>query len=376
MKHCFKFLVLSYITISCSSQKQIVINENTAIKYIGEYKVSSIKSFKQTTVGGLSGIDYDARNDVYYLISDDRSDINPARFYTAKIYLNAAGIDSVDFLSVEYLRQATGEAYPGIKQNPFRVPDPEAIRFNAKTRQLVWCDEGERLLNNDTVVLINPSVVTMNQSGAYIDSFELPPNMQMKPMLCGPRKNGTFEGLSFTNNFKSLFVSVEEPLYEDGPRAGLNDSAAWIRIIKFDTKTRKPVGQYGYQIDPVAFPPVPSDAFKVSGVSEILAINNHQLLVLERSYSTGRKSSTIKLYLANLNRAEDISMHKSLPSIFFQPAQKKLLLNLDALGIYTDNIEGLTFGPRLPDGRFTLILVSDNNFSPDALTQFLLFTID
>ena len=33
----------------------------------------------------------------------------------------------------------------------------------------------------------------------------------------------------------------------------------------------------------------------------------------------------------------------------------------------------MTFGPDLPDGRRSLILVSDNNFSPAAFTQFLLF---
>jgi hypothetical protein len=55
--------------------------------------------------------------------------------------------------------------------------------------------------------------------------------------------------------------------------------------------------------------------------------------------------------------------------------QKSLLLNLDTLGIPLDNVEGMTFGPRLPDGRRSLILVSDNNFSPMAFTQFLLFGV-
>ena len=54
-------------------------------------------------------------------------------------------------------------------------------------------------------------------------------------------------------------------------------------------------------------------------------------------------------------------------------AQKSLLLDLDELGIPLDNVEGMTFGPNLPDGRRSLILVSDNNFSPAAFTQFLLF---
>jgi 3-phytase len=36
----------------------------------------------------------------------------------------------------------------------------------------------------------------------------------------------------------------------------------------------------------------------------------------------------------------------------------------------------MTFGPRLRDGRRTLLLVSDNNFAATQFTQFLLFAYD
>ena len=48
---------------------------------------------------------------------------------------------------------------------------------------------------------------------------------------------------------------------------------------------------------------------------------------------------------------------------------------MDTLGIYIDNVEGVTFGPDLPNGHKTLIFVSDNNFSALEKTQFLLFEI-
>ena len=35
----------------------------------------------------------------------------------------------------------------------------------------------------------------------------------------------------------------------------------------------------------------------------------------------------------------------------------------------------MTFGPRLRDGRRSLVLVSDNNFAATQFTQFLLFAI-
>ena len=59
----------------------------------------------------------------------------------------------------------------------------------------------------------------------------------------------------------------------------------------------------------------------------------------------------------------------------FTPASKKLLLNMDALGIYTDNIEGVTFGPTLPNGHRTLLFVADNNFNFVEKSQLLLFEV-
>jgi hypothetical protein len=53
-----------------------------------------------------------------------------------------------------------------------------------------------------------------------------------------------------------------------------------------------------------------------------------------------------------------------------------LLLDLSTLGIPLDNVEGMTLGPRLPDGRRSLVLVSDNNFAASQFTQFLLFALD
>jgi hypothetical protein len=59
----------------------------------------------------------------------------------------------------------------------------------------------------------------------------------------------------------------------------------------------------------------------------------------------------------------------------FTPVSKRLLLDLNDLGITLDNVEGLTFGPQLSDGRQSLILVSDNNFSTTQFTQFLAFGV-
>jgi hypothetical protein len=38
------------------------------------------------------------------------------------------------------------------------------------------------------------------------------------------------EGMTFAHNYQKLYVGVEEPLFEDGPRADLADNNAFARI--------------------------------------------------------------------------------------------------------------------------------------------------
>ena len=361
---------------SCTSSKKIVSNKKDSIsriQFLNEYDVPNGKQFKGTTVGGLSGIDYDSKAGIYYIISDDRSAINPARFYKAKIHLNEKGIDSVEFIDVSTLLQKDGKPYPNSKQDAFHTPDPEAIRYNGVKDELVWSSEGERLIRPGNNVLEDPSVIAVDKEGNYKDSFELPLNMHMRITENGPRQNGVFEGMTFSNDYRYLFVNVEEPIYEDGPRAGVNDSSALIRIIKFDADKRIAVAQYYYRIEPVAYPAVPTNAFEINGVPDILWIRDDQLLVVERSFSTGRLACTIKIFLASLKNATNLMMVPLTGAI--QPADKRLLLNMDQLGRYIDNVEGVTFGPVLPNGHRTLIFVSDDNFAPLEKTQFLLFEV-
>ena len=60
-----------------------------SLHFLGEYDVPFAAPFHGTTIGGLSGIDYDPARKVYYMISDDRSEVNPARFYTAAITISS-----------------------------------------------------------------------------------------------------------------------------------------------------------------------------------------------------------------------------------------------------------------------------------------------
>lgn len=135
----FIWLLFSFCPSSRQNQKTTDIHQ---LKFLDQYVVSFNQQFENTTIGGLSGIDYNSKKKEYYLISDDRSQKNPARFYTAKILINQNKIDSVLFLQTVFLKDKTGNLYPNSQQGPFHTPDPGALRYNSKTNQFIWGSEG------------------------------------------------------------------------------------------------------------------------------------------------------------------------------------------------------------------------------------------
>jgi 3-phytase len=132
-----------------------------------------------------------------------------------------------------------------------------------------------------------------------------------------------------------------------------------------------------YNTDPIVEPPVPSTNFAVNGLVELLPFNDHFMLSMERSFSVGAPGTgnTIKLYSVDLHGATNVDGDSIVGVKKLKPVQKTLLLDLRTLGIPLDNVEGMTLGPRLPDGRRSLVLVSDNNFAASQFTQFLLFAL-
>jgi hypothetical protein len=370
------FVLFIALLASCTSSRKISKQNNIgSLHFINEYDYPNSRQLEGTTIGGLSGIDYDPKTSQYYFICDDPSARGASRFYTAKINLNEKGIDTVNFTSVTILKNKNGVPYPDINKDRIHSADLEAMRYDPTRNEMIWSSEGQRRPVDKQFQ--DPEIVIVSPEGQYRDSFELPINLHIQPAELGPRHNSVLEGLSFDENYSHIYVSVEEPLYEDGPRAGTGDSTAWVRFVKFDRTTRKQVAQYAYEIGAIPYPANPPGAFKVNGVSDILYIGNNQFIVIERAYSTGRAPSDVKVYLADATGAEDISANRSLKN---QPAKhpirKKLIIDLNkSLDRYIDNIEGVTFGPLLPNNHRTLLFVSDNNFDERQRNQFFLYEI-
>jgi hypothetical protein len=115
----------------------------------------------------------------------------------------------------------------------------------------------------------------------------------------------------------------------------------------------------------------------VNGLSSLFALPQEgYLLSLERTL--GVRGFGAKIFQIVMGNASDIYNEKSLAGNIdnINPVKKQLVLDLQDLGIRLDNLEGMTFGARLPDGSQSLILVSDDNFAPQRQkTQFLLFKV-
>src|SRR5436305_4486169 len=96
------FVILTLILISAGAQAQF------SLQFLGqELFPTGTPIVGGTTVGGLSAITYDRAANRYYILSDDRSQVNAARFYTATIDLSGNILTSgrVNFTGVTTLLQ-------------------------------------------------------------------------------------------------------------------------------------------------------------------------------------------------------------------------------------------------------------------------------
>lgn len=341
------------------------------LEFLGEVALPTGASFEGTEVGGLSSIVYDDKRGHYYAISDDPSLIDPVRYYTLQIDVADGRLSPGD---VEIVDVTTVLDSSGAPFEPNAV-DPEGIAM-AHSGQLFVSSEG---ITNATPPL-EPFIRRYNLNGR--ETAEVPVDDKFLPDESGTfgiRQNLGFESLAVTPNDKRLITATEAALAQDGPAADVNQTSL-ARIIEYDAGKRRPLAEFVYVTDPVAEPPDPPDAFRVNGLVELLPIDNHGThLAMERSFSVGA-GNTVNLYEARTQGATDVSGFDDLfdettgTTLPFEAVDKRFLLDFGDF-VVPDNLEGLAFGPDLPDGRKLLIVVSDNNFSPSQVTQFIALAV-
>lgn len=373
--HAFFAVMLS----SCSATRQAAKQKETSIssvKFLDEYVMPLNHTFQNTVVGGLSGIDYDEASNQYYLISDDPSQLSPARIYTAQITIKDNKIDTVQVTGVNFIQQQNGKQYPQYRSDKTLKADGESVRYNPKSKSFIWSNEGERVLKNGDTIIVQPALTFITKEGRYLDTIPLPAGFHFTKGENGPRKNALFEGLTYADHYKTIYASLEEPLYQDGPQAAFEFDKALTRILKFDAITKQNTAQYAYNLGAMPVKPTVENDWNVNGISEILAVNDHTLLVMERAWAKGHDDHTfIKLFLVDLNGAENEIDNTGFIQNPPKPLKKKLLFDFDSLNRHIDNFEGITFGPKLSNGNQSLIFCVDNNFSKSQTQQFFLFEV-
>jgi hypothetical protein len=332
------------------------------LEFLGEEILPTGLQFDGTEVGGLSSIAYDADLDRYYVISDDQSVIDPARYYTFTLDVADGTLDPGDVAvsDVTTLLDAAGLPFAAASF------DPEGLALT-KDDELVITSEGIASR------LIPPWVRLFGLNGRQRADLPVPLAFipDAIPQTRGVRQNLGFESAATVGPY--FFTGSEGALVQDGPPAGIGVRSP-ARLLRYNLETGRPDRQYVYVTEPIAESPVPPTNFAVNGLVELLPLDKRSFLSMERSFSVGAPDTgnTIKLFTLDLSGAQNVNGRDVLTGPI-EPARKTLLLDLDDLAIPLDNVEGMAFGPDLADGRRTLVLVSDNNFAPAQFTQFLLF---
>lgn len=318
----------------------------------GQALLPSQYPFADHRVGGLSGIDYRPSENDYLMISDDRGTHGGARVYQAHLSLGAGGKMAIRIEKTITLRQADGSPF-AVEGVAGTGTDGETLRALGSDR-LYWANEAESAESGD------PQVFEATLPGG--DSVPLAMPKHLAPAgdrSRGPRHNRSFEGLSIDPD-GNLWLGLEAPLIEDGAPPSLA-SGSWTRIVRL-ARNGEDGGDYLYPLEPIArqLPGRLAD----NGLSELIALPGPAFLVLERSGSQqpdGGFDYVTRIFCAYPGREIDAGGTARL--------DKHLVVELNRLGAFDNaNFEGMTFGPRLPDGRRSLILVADNDFRDERPT--------
>ncbi|RQO58727.1 pyruvate-binding protein [Paucibacter sp. KBW04] len=240
--------------------------------------------------------------------------------------------------------------------------DPEAIRVSNDGKSVFISDEYgpyvyqfDRASGQRTRVFELPASFAINNLSAQ-GAVEIASNASS-----GRITNKGMEGLAITPDGKTLVGFMQSPLAQDG-----GDGGRYNRIVKIDIASGA-TSQYAYdnQIGGKNF-----------NSSEILALNEHQFLVLERDgkgLGADNNAATKQLRLVDLNGATEVSGIADLRKQSGVALKTSQFLDiramLNAAGISDANIpsklEGISFGADvMVNGvlKHTLYLANDNDF--------------
>ncbi|MES2127182.1 MAG: esterase-like activity of phytase family protein [Pseudomonadota bacterium] len=246
---------------------------------------------------------------------------------------------------------------PSMNPNNARL-DPEGVRVSADGKSVFVSDE------------YGPYVYQFDRaSGQRLRSYALPANLAVGTLsgkgdteiagnTSGRVANKGMEGLAISPDGKTLVGIMQANLIQDGKNM--------LRIVTVDVASGA-THEYAYKLT------------TGSGVSEIVALNDHQFLVDERDgkgLGDGSKAVVKQLFMIDLAGAADI---KDLASIgaatpvlgktLFLDVVPALLAHGFTASTIPAKMEGLAFGQDITVGgtvTHTLWLANDNDFTAAA----------
>lgn len=332
------------------------------------------KAFLKTVAAGnYSGIAH-LHDDIYAVVSD-KSD--SALYFNFRIQVNpkTGELEQVENLGFTERTDGTlndGKPWLGLEKGF----DHEAI-VKVSDSTLVIASEGYCRLKEYPILPISADAAKVGFSQNLWESRWASSDFY---------PNYNFESLAFDSVHQYLWTIPESTLRKDGqpatPQNGLANQLRLMRLnwgkIKEDSNkeeyseqvsskkdSRYMTTTYAYQMDQ------PSTHKKadiyVMGVSELCALPDGQLLVLEREAFIPKIKigafCKCKLYLINPLNFEEFSMKEKFSSD--TPFLKKRLLTEWKTGLSLSkrsfaNYEGMCLGPMLEDGSQVVILLSDS----------------
>ena len=331
------------------------------------------KAFPKTVAAGnYSGIAH-LHDDIYAVVSD-KSD--SALYFNFRIQVNPKTGEPEQVENLGFTERTDGTLNDGkLWQGQEKGFDHEAVMKVSDSTLVIASEEYCRLKEYPILPISADTAKVGYQQNLWESRW---PSSDFYP-------NYNFESLAFDSVRQYLWTIPESTLRKDEqpatPQNGLTNRLRLMRLnwgkIKEDSnkeeyseqvsskKDSRYMMTYAYQMDQ------PSTHKKadiyVMGVSELCALPDGQLLVLEREAFIPKIKigafCKCKLYLINPLNSEEFSMKEKFSSD--TPFLKKRLLTEWKTGLSLSkrsfaNYEGMCLGPMLEDGSQVVILLSDS----------------
>ncbi len=354
MKWLCSLLVL--FVASCNPK---VNPENTKLNLLAYTTVPST-DVEKAPFGGISGL-VGLGNNQYMAISDDRSEYAPARMIKLEIQYNDSKLKVTPLSNI--LLRDNGNLF---KPNTI---DAEAIAYHNDS--FIIASEGSYKDNFRSP----PFIKIFNKNGNANDAIHFDEDRYIPEssgtMSKGVRSNLGFESLSISPSKKYLFSVSEATLRQDAPEKYFDQNI--VRLMRFDLANKNKVTEYAIKLDNIFHTEEGVEYNGSNGISDILVLSDRELLILERAWISKVKSQVVKIYKVKISQNATVTDIPQLPKDV-RVLKKKLVYDFGDSEHKPDNLEALCFGPQI-NGKQTLIVASDNNFSKYQKNQFYLFEI-